>query len=334
MTVLFAAGEAADLNLVNPADISALSAGSASNDPAYYEVGVSRTSIRKGLPGKVYCAMEAAAGECWFHFYVHKYTLIDFFNGTMISLHDASNNFITGLSTNTSGQFLLSSPFHADYLDIESGVAFDGVYDIHLKMDASAGFIRYYRDKFLVYQFKGDTRGALGDAARVAIDKTGDLILAVSRNNAFSQIVVSTTSTLNCKLYTVAPFAQGSDTGWVNGYSDVDDILINDATSFSTDTVGTLESASMSLPPSLLTNSTVAALKINYRTFRGAGATVNNIQPYVKLSSVNYNTGSPLALGEDVYLNQQLFSSVNPVTSLPWTLSDLDACEIGVEATA
>lgn len=331
MTILYAVGEPADITGLSDLEKATFLT---STSTAYHESGVSRLAMYKyGGAATVYSPLNATASELWVHFKHRPRTSTTSYphvGNPEFGVADASNNLIAGIKY-SGGIYSAGSIFHSDFnLNIYNGPLVD--WDVHVFMDAVVGFIRWYKAGVLVYEFSGDTRGAVGDASSAAFGQMRGNIYA-GYESYLSQVIVSTQPTIGAKLYTVAPVAIGADAQWAGAVTDVNHIGINDATSISTDVVGNRQSFTITPPASLPVGLEIAAIRTTFRGARDAASAINNVQPYFKVGGTNYNAGAAFALPTLTGATDRLIAT-NPATGLPWELADLTGFEIGFEATA
>lgn len=331
MTILYAAGEPADLSSTwTPTEIGTRLISTSST----FKESISRISFGSTSGTVLYAPLENTTSSFWLHFsqYPRTSSTSPAHTGLDIGVYDASNNLITGLGS-SSTTYTAQSVFHANSGNLWTpGSGALRSIDVNVFMDAASGFIRWYIDGSAVYEFLGDTRGAVGDATKVGFGRTAGNS-DTNKVGFLSQIIVSTQPTIGAKLYTVAPVAAGADSQWTGAVTDVNHIGLDDTTFVSTDTVGNKQSFTITPPASLPTGLQIAAIRTSYRASRDASSAVNNLQPYFKIGGTDYNAGSPFALST-VTSSGSVIVETNPATSLPWQLADLTGFETGFEAQA
>lgn len=325
MTVYFAASEPADINWVNPNDVTAVGNSTSGRDSTYSRGSFTRAG------GRVYANIGASLSEFWCGFYwgdnngSASYRI----NTSRVGIFDSSNQLICASGINSGLRPVMSSSFHASYT--EPTVSRLGYFYMHCKMDPVNGFIRYYADQLLMYEFVGDTRGALGNAERVGFDNTvSSFSFWVGY---YSQIMVADKDSplIGAKLYTLPPTALGTDLDWTGLVTDVNHLGINDVTFMNAGTANAKQSFSLALPASIPSGLKIAGVKQVIRGAKDPDSTLTEIQPYLKVGNVNYNSGATFNL-ETTTGGAERVIYTNPATGNPWGVADLSGLEVGVEA--
>lgn len=137
-----------------------------------------------------------------------------------------------------------------------------------------------------------------------------------------SEIIVADGDTRNARLNLLRPTAVGGETDWVGIATDLAD---NDPTSGMT-SIAANERQTLDL--SAYTGAgNISALVVATVALAGANAP-QNMRHTVRMSTVNYDGPSDIALGETLKYALTDFQ-INPGTSVPWISTDLTNLEMG-----
>ena len=136
----------------------------------------------------------------------------------------------------------------------------------------------------------------------------------------------------DCRIETIRPTGDGTNTAWANGYVNVADSASNDGdgTFISSSTPGAKET--YGLTDLSITAGTVFAVQTNL-VARKADAGAKTIAPVIRIGVTDYDgtTTGPLA---DTYVDyRQLYDRVDP-SGADWTIATVNAMEAGVKEVA
>jgi hypothetical protein len=138
-----------------------------------------------------------------------------------------------------------------------------------------------------------------------------------------SEIIVADENTLAMRVLTIPAVANGAETAWAGTVTDINEIVLNDATAITTSTIGALESFTINTP-TIPANFSLRALCI------GARASSNSVSPddlegLMRVDGDNYFSAPRTIAG--IGGNSIVFDN-NPATSAPWAVSDLAAANL------
>ena len=210
-------------------------------------------------------------------------------------------------------------------------------FDIHLKIDPVAGFVRVYMDNVLVVEETGDTEVTSGvttfNAVTFGTGSTSLTRTSINECPAFSQVVVSSSTTLNCKLYTLTPSA-GTLNTWASGtVTDVDETGVDDTDKAATATDGNQFTIDTSV--TLAAATFPQEYKAVIQTFR---ANYDATSPVTKITPFIYDSVAPTtSLGTQKTLTTGIAAykeiwEVDPVGAGDWTSTLINLYEYGVRA--
>lgn len=191
-----------------------------------------------------------------------------------------------------------------------------------LFLDTAAGVCKLLVNYQEVLTMSVDASSALMDNVEV-----GNVVTTAY----YSQLMFSTVPMLQAKLISKEPTGEGTETGGVGAYTDIDDI-IPDTAGVSFDTAGQRRSV-LSNNTRTIENS-VRGFIVTATAGRSDDLGPQQIRPFVKISgTIYYGPTFPLTTSTEGYYHN---FATNPATAQPWTnvqLSD-PAFEYGWEAVA
>jgi len=204
-------------------------------------------------------------------------------------------------------------------------------YDVHIKIDASAGIIRVYQDNMLQAEYTGDT-SALG----TTIDEIY-FANSASHQPYISECIIADESTIGWRVETHYGVGTGANTAWTGDYDDTDDADLNDASSISTTSNSVDESFILNDMGATAETMEIKGVVVSARAKNDA-AGPGNIDMLLRPVSTNYvngtnylDTQTALTAG---YLPYQAVWETNPEDSGAWANTDIDALQAGVRSLA
>jgi len=206
--------------------------------------------------------------------------------------------------------------------------------DIHCLIHDTTGRFAFYIDDILIEEFIGDTN--LYASSQVDnLKLTGPQAShSAARAVHFSEVVVADEPTIGWRVATIVPDADGNTVGeWTGGWADVDEITASDAdnlNSTASNDTETMGATNLSTPAAALVE--YVAMVLQARVKDDAGSSPLQFQFIVRTGGTDYFS-STIALGSS-YSHEENVWAVNPGTTNPWTASEIDAIELGVESIA
>ena len=199
-------------------------------------------------------------------------------------------------------------------------------WDLQFVLAASGGAIRVYREGSLVAELTGNT--SLGS---VGITTADNLLIGahtVTTNVTISALIVSTTDTRQMFVNQLPVNAAGSNSGFTGSVADVDELgMPNDNDFLSSTTLGVTSTFNAGNHNSFFnTGYTVEAVVV---TARALGEPDKYLRPVV-LSGGTLGEGIGTQLDLSRSPLQHVFST-DPATGIGWTLSGVNAAEVGVK---
>lgn len=150
-----------------------------------------------------------------------------------------------------------------------------------------------------------------------------------------SAILTANEPTLGMVIKTLDLTADGTATGMTGGFANVNALVIDDATSISSDVDGTASTFTHSGLGALSNNYTVKGVVIAGLGHAEAGSPTPNLQAVMHNGTTEYEIGSPESQTDNLWTDPiNVLTTVNPETSLPFTPAELDAMQIGFKVKA
>ena len=325
MAILFVGSRAIDLGGACIQEFSA----------SYYDVNFSSECAKcKALFSEVSNGFNLAHGAAasdtvWYHFYVRTGgPMADTTNdGYWFTIYNAAGDEICRWD------ILNGESFAQVFGDTTvSGIAFRMAEEAHVTIDikvvvgANITMECYINGALQSTATAANTGGKLGPTDFVMQHE--DMILDFSGSFFYYSefIITDNESTLNWRLATLTPNAQGNYDQWNGTFSDI--INFGDGLSINTDIANQKESWTLSGYNGPATTSGVRAVVNSFFGTKGA-AGPTQITPFIRHAATDVEgaTVTPDGRFSEVLQN-------NPQTGLPWDTADLATLEIGVKSTA
>ena len=193
-------------------------------------------------------------------------------------------------------------------------------FDVQLISYGAAGTVNVYANGVLIATYTGDL--TVCGAASLSCFYFG----SASNDEFFSEIIIADEDTRLMRLKTLAPNADGDTNDWTGAYTDVDELEGSDIDKIYTDTDGDDFQCNLTGMPA--GSYQVKAVKITARAVDAAG--VLGVQLGVK-SGGTVNVGSTQEV-EGYWTLIERLMSVNPVTGVAWTPTDIESLQINLRA--
>jgi hypothetical protein len=344
MSILWAGGE--DIDFAAGAVLPV--AANIGTTAGYFRAGYARCAIGGGIsttPSATFLSQAFAGGpvtSCWLSFRLAQITPESGFrvgnllaglvqSGTAGSgiylLIDGTGSWSNRLAIAT---FLSSGPTITQ-LASESGTSLaSGVplkIDIQVVSYGATGTINVFSNGVLIITYSGNiaVSGVTG-LDTVATAGAGSPFANQTWNSEF---VVANEDTRTFSVATLAPAGAGTTDAWTGVYTDVNELVINDATAAYTNTATQDEEFTLtSLPSGIIT---VRAIQIAARSAMTSGATADKIAAGVR-SGGTTSPGTAQALTTSWVTLQSLLSQ-NPVTSANWAVADVNALQLNFRSS-
>lgn len=233
----------------------------------------------------------------------------------------------SGTAPNKTLQYWNGSTWTAINTPVEIVTANNRTIDICCKIDAIDGRFALFVDGELVAELTGDTDFFSSSGVDyVTINNWGN-----TNARRCNECIIANESTLGMRLATITPSANGSNTAWTGVFSDINGSTTNDSTMISSGTADQYETNAMtdlSTPAAALQPVAV----VSSIRARNAPSGPQNIQHVVRTGGQEFESGNAPGLTTTFQNGFQAIWGVNPVTTDPWTPSDINGLEIGVRS--
>jgi hypothetical protein len=198
------------------------------------------------------------------------------------------------------------------------------VIDMRIKIGVE-GLIESFQEGVLVNRWTGDTT-SIGNISKVRFYGRG----GATRMN---QLILADYSTINHTIRRRNPTANGTNTGWVGDFSQVDDAP---ASTIGTDVIYTSQSGTKStftgaaLPATTAGHVIKAVAVAEFSKNDGTGQFPQNVRPVLRVAGTDYEgpVNAPIGPG---WKGGVAFWENNPATGAAWAnIGDVNATEFGV----
>lgn len=213
----------------------------------------------------------------------------------------------------------VSTPFDAQYGQVAT-------WDFRIKI-GTEGLIEVFKDGILISRWEGDTT-VVGNIASFRMN-------AIANFNRFHQLILADYSTINHTIRRRNPTGNGSETGWVGDYTQVDD---DPQSVIGSDVIYTSQSGTMATFTGNTMSATVAGHVIKavavaeFSKNDGTGQFPQNVRPVLSVNGTEYEgpVDAPIGAG---WKGGVAFWENNPATGAAWaSISDVNATQFGVVA--
>lgn len=322
MTILTAGGE---MGAGVPADAQTFDTASASFDNAFARGAISTYGLGGGIPGSYYESEHITeAPEVFFHgdwfqdTFGNAENVVTFYDGSDLAIFKVEVT-ATGASLSIQMKYLASDNTTWTNIGSAATTLVDTLNTIDIHLDcANPGTASLYLS---------GTERSTGTANLSHIGGVSYFRLRSSLDGDWSQMILSTESTIGHRLKTVPPTGAGATADWTGTYAEVDEITYSDADFVNSSTNGQVElfSHSTTIPAGYK----VKAVVVTARAKRGSSGP-QNLQLALRSGGTVY-TSSSKALG----LGYGAYTAVwenDPATSAQFTASAISTLQFGVKA--
>jgi len=249
-----------------------------------------------------------------------------------LSMRDEAGAPIFGLGNVSAGVSV--HPVLAGVLNSSVTLASAGVntYDINYNIANTGGFIRCFVNGALVYEFSGDTMPGTTGVATLRFTGGATGSTSTTLDVHFGQVLLSSNTTIGSLVHTLPLTAFGAVNDWTGALTTVNGHALNDTTFLSEDAVNGTVLFDKGVMSAILAGNQITGVGMTHRSLFNTGSAVTRTQPAARVSSVNhFGTSQLLTNGLRNYT--QMFA-LNPATSAPWTVAEVNAAQIGLRAVA
>jgi len=331
MTVLFVGSEIESFDLYDINQEMVTTAGRHDSDFARGSIelngGPDGTGIAKDFTGQT---------SVWLHFNVNPEWNADTnYDHPVAILHDTVSGEDTLRLEGLNGNLHLQYWNGATYTSRQGIADFQLTTDVVQRVDIecvihdTTGRFAVYVNEVLMDEFTGDTNlYASAQVDRIYL-KGPTIFRTTDEEYWFSEVVVADESTVGWRVATLAPTGVGTTGAWTGLWSDVDEVIADDTDFIDSDTanqVETFATGNLSVAASAME---VVALVVNARVRKGSSGPAQ-VQLAVNSGVTDYFSAT-MALDPGFIPIQNIWET-DPDTAAPWTVSGVDAVEIGVKS--
>ena len=341
MSILWAGGE--DLDFAQGSVLP--QSQNISTAAGHFRAGYARCGIGTSISGSasaVFLSVPWAGGavtSCWLGFWIAQALPATAFKThnliAGLAQSGATGSGIYLMTDNASGEKLAIGTYLASgptIVQLASEVGTSLTSGAMLKLDiqivnyGAAGTINVFSNGILIMTYTGDIRvtGVTGFDTTA----TAGMGSTPGNQNWNSEFVVADEDTRTFALRTLAVSGAGDTDAWTGAYTDVNEIVLNDATLVTTNIVAFDEEFVLgSLPAGLFQ---VRAIQLVARSSNASG-TATDIAIGVRTAGATF-PGTPQSLTTNWVALQSLLAT-NPNTSAPWVSSDVNALQINLRSS-
>lgn len=322
MAVLFAGSELEAFSADSV--ISFVTSGAGRFDPDY-----SRGAISAPSGSSVFRAEVGARDELWIsvrHFTANSFSS----NSNVVAVLDSAGNVLFALRV-LAGNVLAAAYYTASTTNTtispSAAVLSSSPYTLtfHVKMlAANQALVEFFLDGVPISSATVTSAWFSGKKPFSARFNTSGTV------SYFSEVIITDSEDpRGWRVATLAPNGSGSSDEWTGSYVDVDEIGVPDDLDFiSSATAGQVELFSMSNLSAPAQNMTPVAVCQATRARVGAGGP-QNIQPGIRTGGANFFGSSLTGLTPEFGATPSCVWGVNPATSNPWTIAEIQNLEAG-----
>ena len=209
--------------------------------------------------------------------------------------------------------------------------------DIHWKTDAVDGFVRFYINESLIYEFEGDTAALIDtriDKFCICGTQGTTTSTSTSTNALFRNMMVADECTFRCGVDTLAITGYGAENEWAGVIGNVNNVDYNTSTYISSN----LDDSNVLFAFTDMVNGLAAPYEIrlvqlSYDAVALASSPVTNIELLIYESATLTETAEIHALSETRALYHFRMEE-NPITLAPWTPANVNDYQFGIGARA
>jgi len=264
--------------------------------------------------------------EAWFHFRWSD-TTIGTTNHTLVEIQNSSGVGVLRIRSTSTSQWQFQYWNGSTWVQIstQNEGATAVTIDIRSKINDSTGVFELWVGGVSVGSLTGDTNLFSGSANdRILFGDMGSGVIWMS------EVIMADEDTRGMRVATLVPNANGTYTTWTGTYADVDETDNVDNEFISSTTGNELESFGLTDLSSVAAGYDPIAVTIESRGRIGATGPTN-FQTLLRTNSTDYLSSNKNPTSTFDAVTQTVYD-VNPNTSAEWTISEINALEIGVKS--
>lgn len=203
-------------------------------------------------------------------------------------------------------------------------------WDVQVNLASSGGYVRIYRNGFLLFEFTGDTSTQTNTFDRVEFGGTRE-----STDPRFSEIVLASVNTIDWKMQTQKPNGAGNYTAWTGAYTTIDETTYDDGDYTYSNVNNDKFSYNFENTSSTVQGGReVKALVAQAAVFIPPTSTPGDMRYFLRISSTDYETSDLNLTADGAYNRATYIWETSPATSAAWATAAIDSAEVGFKAVA
>ena len=196
-------------------------------------------------------------------------------------------------------------------------------------LDGTSGIITAWVGDNEVATWTGDTVGSTGATGLDTLVFTS-IDAGPNDYTSISEVVVADEHTINMRVATLVPNADGANTAWTNDYNAVDEITNSTADTLKSPIANQIETMGLSNYGGS-SDLVIRTLFVSPRAVKSSGGP-QQLQATIRVSTAEYFSSTSAV--STVYATYRKEWATNPYTAADWTIADIDALEAGVKSIA
>lgn len=204
------------------------------------------------------------------------------------------------------------------------------IIDLQVKIHASTGEAKVYKDGTLTIDFTGDTTSQDNAVRYVDLRSAGDF-------KYWSQVIVADEYTVGWKVNYLEPTTNGGATGWSGGVTDLTTGIYTGISNkgLHTDTNDTVSTFVLDDIYTGASTLVVDSVFVAARGSMSSGTSVSDLKAVVRIGGTNYDSTDSLSriINDGSEYSDIVKFGTNPSNGSGWTQADVNGIEAGVRAS-
>jgi hypothetical protein len=208
-------------------------------------------------------------------------------------------------------------------------------YDVHINIGATETQYRVWRGGSSVLNTSTNNSDEFSNVDRLhlADPSSSSPNTSSAQDTRISQVCVADEATVNWKVATLFPNADGTYSDWTGNYSNIDEFDYNPDTNDALKVTDANRKSTFDLSDvdASLSSYTVKDVWVGAHIQNNAASTVTDMQFVLRTNGSDFNS-SNVGITKDGQVYRKGYNwAVNPDTGQPWTIAELNALEIGIQ---
>ncbi len=201
-------------------------------------------------------------------------------------------------------------------------------FDIRIRLHGTTGVLEFYVNEVLRMSYSGalTTQNDSMDYVFFSSDVCNGC------TKCYSEIVFADASTLGYRLYSLTPTGPGVQSDFSGTYLDIDDVAPDPLDFINSDTVGHVTLFALSDLATAFNRYGVVAVSAIVNAAITPDSAIADLQIALRSGSTNYFTENLGVPKDSQTFVRKVILETNPVTSNPWSFTEINALQLGVRA--